>query len=65
MIEFTERIGAEPKIFPGVGMTVVEDKPKKKDDDNERMDVAAAQKYIPGHPAIQTIYGWTFYFFLY
>ena len=33
--------------------------PKKKDDDNERMDVAAAQKYIPGHPAIQTIYGWT------
>lgn len=33
--------------------------PKKKDDDNERMDVTAAQKYIPGHPAIQTIYGWT------
>lgn len=35
MIEFTERIGAEPKIFPGVGMTVVEDKPKKKDDDGD------------------------------
>ena len=31
----------------------------KKDDDNERMDVTEAQKYIPGHPAVQTIYGWT------
>lgn len=31
----------------------------KKDDDNERMDVTEAQKYLPGHPAIQTIYGWT------
>lgn len=31
----------------------------KKDDDNERMDVTEAQRYIPGHPAIQTIYGWT------
>ena len=31
----------------------------KKDDDNERMDVAEAQNYIPGHPAVQTIYGWT------
>lgn len=30
-----------------------------KNDDNERMDVATARKYIPGHPAIQTIYGWT------
>ena len=28
-------------------------------DENERMDVTEAQKYIPGHPAIQTIYGWT------
>lgn len=36
MIEFTERIGAEPKIFPGVSMmTVTEDKPKKKDDDGD------------------------------
>ncbi len=33
--------------------------PAKKEDDNERMDVAEAQKYIPGHPAVQTIYGWT------
>lgn len=31
----------------------------KKDGDNERMDVTEAQKYIPGHPAVQTIYGWT------
>lgn len=31
----------------------------KKDDNNERMDVAEAQKYISGHPAVQTIYGWT------
>lgn len=31
----------------------------KKGDDNERMDVKEAQKYIPGHPAVQTIYGWT------
>lgn len=31
----------------------------QKDVDNERMDVSEAQKYIPGHPAIQTIYGWT------
>lgn len=31
----------------------------KKDDDNERMDVTEAQKYLPGHLAIQTIYGWT------
>ena len=23
------------------------------------MDVAEAQNYIPGHPAVQTIYGWT------
>lgn len=23
------------------------------------MDVSEAQKYIPGHPAVQTIYGWT------
>ena len=28
-------------------------------DDNQRMDVTEAQKYIPGHPAVQTIYGWT------
>lgn len=35
MIEFTERIGAEPKVFPGVGMMVAEDKPKKKDDDGD------------------------------
>ena len=28
-------------------------------DEDERMDVTEAQKYIPGHPAIQTIYGWT------
>ena len=28
-------------------------------DDDQRMDVAEAQKYIPGHPAVQTIYGWT------
>ena len=28
-------------------------------DENERMDVTEAQKYIPGHPAVQTIYGWT------
>lgn len=24
-----------------------------------RMDVTEVQKYIPGHPAVQTIYGWT------
>ena len=29
-------------------------------DDDQRMDVNEAQKYIPGHPAVQTIYGWTF-----
>lgn len=28
-------------------------------DENERMDVTEAQKYIPSHPAVQTIYGWT------
>ena len=28
-------------------------------DDDQRMDVSEAQKYIPGHPAVQTIYGWT------
>lgn len=28
-------------------------------DKDERMDVTEAQKYIPGHPAVQTIYGWT------
>ena len=28
-------------------------------DEDERMDVTEAQKYIPGHPAVQTIYGWT------
>ena len=28
-------------------------------DDDQRMDVTEAQKYIPGHPAVQTIYGWT------
>lgn len=28
-------------------------------DDDQRMDVAEAQNYIPGHPAVQTIYGWT------
>lgn len=33
--------------------------PKEKDDANERMDITAAQKYIPSHPATQTIYGWT------
>ena len=27
--------------------------------DDRRMDVTEAQKYIPGHPAVQTIYGWT------
>ena len=31
----------------------------KSKDDNQRMDVTEAQKYIPGHPAVQTIYGWT------
>ena len=31
----------------------------KQGDDNERMDVTEAQKYIPGHPGVQTIYGWT------
>lgn len=33
--------------------------PVTKKDDNERMDVTEAQNYIPGHPAVQTIYGWT------
>ena len=28
-------------------------------DDDQRMDVSEAQKYIPGHPVVQTIYGWT------
>lgn len=28
-------------------------------DDDQRMDVTEAQKYIPGHPDVQTIYGWT------
>ena len=28
-------------------------------DDDQRMDVSEAQKYIPGHQAVQTIYGWT------
>ena len=28
-------------------------------DEDRRMDVSEAQKYIPGHPAVQTIYGWT------
>ena len=28
-------------------------------DDDQRMDVTEAQKYIPSHPAVQTIYGWT------
>ena len=28
-------------------------------DEDERMDVTEAQKYIPSHPAVQTIYGWT------
>ena len=28
-------------------------------DDDKRMDVSEVQKYIPGHPAVQTIYGWT------
>ena len=27
--------------------------------DDQRMDVTEAQQYIPGHPAVQTIYGWT------
>ena len=31
----------------------------KSKDDDQRMDVSEAQKYIPGHPAVQTIYGWT------
>ena len=31
----------------------------KQGDANESMDVTEAQKYIPGHPAVQTIYGWT------
>lgn len=31
----------------------------KKTESKERMDVNEAQQYIPGHPAIQTIYGWT------
>lgn len=33
--------------------------PANKKEDSERMDVTETQKYIPGHPAIQTIYGWT------
>lgn len=32
---------------------------KSSKDDDRRMDVTEAQKYIPGHPAVQTIYGWT------
>jgi excisionase family DNA binding protein len=32
---------------------------KNSKDDDRRMDVTEAQKYIPGHPAVQTIYGWT------
>lgn len=28
-------------------------------DDDQRMDVTEVQKYIPSHPAVQTIYGWT------
>ncbi|MBR4130686.1 MAG: helix-turn-helix domain-containing protein [Bacteroidaceae bacterium] len=28
-------------------------------DEDQRMDVTEVQKYIPGHPAVQTIYGWT------
>ena len=42
MIEFVERVGAEPKVFNGVGMTAMEDKPEdkkkeqhKKDDDGD------------------------------
>lgn len=38
---------------------VMEVNPKNYHDEDKRMDVAEAQEYIPDHPAVQTIYGWT------
>lgn len=38
---------------------VMEVNPKNFHEEDKRMDVTEAQEYIPGHPAVQTIYGWT------
>lgn len=38
---------------------VMEVNPKNYHEEDKRMDVTEAQEYIPGHPAVQTIYGWT------
>ena len=38
MIEFVERVGAEPKVFSGVGLTVMEDNPEEKDKKRKKED---------------------------
>jgi len=38
---------------------VMEVTPTNRKEEDKRMDVTEAQEYIPGHPAVQTIYGWT------
>lgn len=50
MIEITERVGAEPKVFPGVSVFITEDEPEdkkkkhKKDADGDA-EISEAQEH--------------------
>lgn len=56
LLEDNKRLSAK---LDAINRKISESVGNNSKNDDQRMDVTEAQKYIPGHPAVQTIYGWT------
>jgi len=56
LLEDTKRLSAKLDV---ISKKISESVSSSSKNDDQRMDVTEAQQYIPGHPAVQTIYGWT------
>lgn len=56
LLEDNKRLSAK---LDAINRKISESVSNNNKNDDQRMDVTEAQKYIHGHPAVQTIYGWT------
>lgn len=56
LLEDNKRLSAK---LDAINRKISESVGNNNKNDDQRMDVTETQKYIPGHPAVQTIYGWT------
>ena len=56
LLQDTKRVSATPDV---ISKTISESGSSSRKNEDQRTDETEAQQYIPGHPAVQTIYGWT------